>query len=304
VQEEKIALGRMTHGLIFSNTSAFITSWLLNLVEAHVVESTLKDQTSTIAHIKMPDLPVLFWGLATSIWPAGFQYSRSIMTEDGKANKKIISGLIDVGKLLWVDNNALTDWQKAHMSNRTPGSMPLDSIKKYQDEFVSFKGRRVTMKPGIDIELTVPDAMEYVRSGQAWVNSIVSMVEFALAGKDEDRDARNAAVMQHAQATSLRQYGHCIKSIHLGELDNTQSIVDRESIEETLAVFSEDPDIRKKYAEEMKRFNNDITVAVIAVPEASGKETGLPRFPHLIPMDVVSTFFTLLMQRVSRIDDR
>ncbi|SAL81763.1 hypothetical protein AWB67_05933 [Caballeronia terrestris] len=46
-------------------------------------------------------------------------------------------------------------------------------------------------------------------------------------------------------------------------------------------------------------------MAIIATPTANTKEEKqLPRFPHLLPMNVEQTFFTLLEQKISQISLR
>lgn len=298
LMDDKVSLGRQTHGLVFNNMQSFTTGWLLDMVMDLFYDCTLKDQNHAKIRsmIKTPDLPILFWGLACAIWPNGYQYSRAILTEEGIKSKEILTGKIDVAKLMWVDNSSFTTHQKAHMSNRIPGTVTDDAIVRYVDDFSLFKGREVEMNENVKINLNVPSADEYVRSGHKWVSDIIAMVDRIFTNDAQDLDSRRSAIDENARVTSIRQYGHWVEGISIDGVEHK----DRDTIDAVLNVLSEDSENRKKIFKEVGRYIDDITVAVIAIPESTGEETGLPRFPRLIPLDVGAVFFTLLMQRIDR----
>lgn len=300
MQNERIQLGRYTFGLIFSNTAAYTVSTLLDLVMDHVTETSLKDQNDLRMKIETPDLPILFWGLACAIWPNGFQYARSLTTEAGIAKHEIVEGLIDVAKLMWVDNKAFTAKQKAHMSNRQVGVMTAEQVQAYKEDFPLRSGRLADLGSGISVEFAPPSVLDYIRSGQRWVEKLVSIVEGTLTSDREDIIGRNKAIIEHGNATIMRQHAHWVKKIDLGG----QEVVDVENIELTLETMSESEEIRIAYLKAYREYVNDITVAIIAIPEAADNDLIMPRFPHLIPIDVVSVFFTLLMLRVNQLANR
>lgn len=300
VMESKISLGRDTHGLAFSNTSSYIAGWLLDFVVDHIFETSLKNSNDIRKRIQTPDLPVLFWGLACTIWPNGFHYVRSVATPQGIDNKEVVSGKINVGKLMWVDNTAFTKHQKAHMTSRTSGTMTDESITRYLEDFDLFKGRTVSIRNGLDINLRIPGADEYVRSGNQWISALAEIVESIFTDDREDVERRNIAIAEHANATIMRQYGHWVGGIVIDGVEQT----DRETIDGSLEVMSEDTEVRKIFHEAVTKYIDDVTVAVIAIPEVSNVGTELERFPNLIPIDVIAVFFTLLMQRVNQIMTR
>lgn len=300
IMEDKIVLGRITHGLVFSNVSSYYAGWMLDFVLDHVYDTTLKNSTELRKKIKTPDLPVLFWGLACAVWPKGFQYVRSLATAEGVADKKIASGKINVSKLMWVDNSAFTKFQKAHMSQRVSGSMTDESLERYQQDFALTKGRSVEINEYITINLSTPSSEDYVRSGQLWLTNLMQIVESTFTDERDDIDRRNNAITEHANATIMRQFGHWVENIVVDGGEQT----DRETIDSILETMSEDAESRKKFHDAVGKYIDDITVAVIAIPEVSNKGTGLERYPNLIPLDVLSVFFTLLMQRANRILNR
>ena len=303
VMDEKIRLGRYVHGLAFANTSSYTNQWVLDLIMDHMYATTVKDATPQKLRtmIKANDLPILYWGLACGVWPKGFQYVRSMIAGNGINDKTIIEGRINVSKLMWVDNTAFTDRQKAHMSNRNSGAMTEDSIARYLDEFPLYKGRSIELLEGaLTINLKVPDVDAYMQSGRDWITGLSALVEETFTSDADDAVRRDRAILDHANATIMRQYSHYIDSIVVQGREQK----DAETINAIANTLSEDTDARSKFLNGVGKFIDDTTYAVIAIPEVSGKETGLPRFPRLIPIDVTSVFFTLLMQRIALILNR
>jgi hypothetical protein len=170
-------------------------------------------------------------------------------------------------------------------------------VDKYLDDFPLRKGRTVEINENVKVTLNVPSAEDFVKSGQRWISDIVSMVDRIFTSDVTHADSRRLAIDENARATAIRQFGHWIESVTVEDIEHK----DKDTVSGILEVFSEDKVIRNKVAEEIAKFTDEVTVAVIAIPESTGKETGLPRYPRLIPVDVTAVFFTLLMQRINRI---
>jgi hypothetical protein len=243
------------------------------------------------------DLPILIWGLACAIWPKGFQYARSVVTGENGLEPTIVTGLIDVSKLLWIDNSAFSERQKAHLSNRQQGQTTNDMLELYRSQFVSNAGGEIILNDGqIKINLKVPSVKDYIDSTHAWIDDLTNIVDMAFTTDRTDHESRSNSMMNHANLSRMRQYGHWVRSIVMSDVEYSEP----EEIANMLAIMSEDKDVRDKYFDEIDAFINKSTVAVIGIPETSGKTTKLPAFPRIIPIDVVGTFFNLLMYRLSR----
>lgn len=303
--ESKVNLGRSTHGLIFANTSSYIANWLVDFVIAHTYDTTLKNPEINLKkYIRVLDLPTVIWGLATTIWPNGFQYARACVADPEKC-KNVEKEKINLNKLLWPDRSQLTEWQISHMANRSGSSMSDESVQRYQDEFLIGKGRKVEITSDISINLKVPSIEEYLVAGNKWIEAIIQQVDGTLAEDDSDI-VRDIAITQLGKASSMRQYVHWIESIDAGG----SIIDDNESIEQVIDSMSVVDDVRTIYYKEIIKYINDSTMAVIAIPAFTCPKCGgenksdLPRFPNLIPIDVMSSFFTLLVQMLARINQR
>lgn len=304
LQEEKIELGRETFGLVFSNEESYINGWLLDFCMEHIYEHSVKVDSNQDLRplIKIQDLNILFWGMACLIWPRGFDYVRSLMTQEGIENTQVISAKINLGKLMWVDNASFDDKHRAHMTQRKRNHTPVASIQEYQNTFVPTLagGRRVEIRPGLEALIASTDVDNYIADGENWIAGIVQTVDSTFTQSAPNQQERNRMISTHARASRLRNYGAWVKAFIIDGYENTN----RADITEMLNVLSVDEEASVLLTTEITKFIDDSTRALVAIPETSGKEMGLPRFPHLIPLDVVNTFFTLLAQRVAIIQRR
>lgn len=306
ILQEKIDLGRHVHGLAFSNHSVYIAGWLTEFALSHVYDTNVKDLPNESLRdvISTLDLPALLWGMACVIWPNGFQYAQACANDPAKCNY-VIKELLDVTKLQWTDNRQLNTWQASHMSMRNK-KVTLDAVEKYKNEFVVGKPRVVKLSPEVSAQLSVPSIQEYLTAGNKWVGSIVQMIDKAFSLTPEDGQ-RNAFIAEQGQASTMRQFGHWVDELDMG---NDQKITDEETLEMSLDALSGRDDIVETYLTEIGKFMDDATVSVIAInthecPSCGTKRaSGMPRYPHLLPLDVMSTFFTLLGQKATLIRNR
>lgn len=299
--DEKITLGRQTYGLAFANNSVFFAGWLMDFALSHVYETTLKPDIaeSLRSRISTLDIPLIAWGLACVVWPRGFPYARSVLDQTTEQNK-IIREKINVGKCLWTDTAALTPWQIGHMAGRHGRNMTADSIDRYRNEFTIGKGRTVRLSEGLEITLRVPSMDQYLTSGQKWVNAIVTMVDRAF-GLPPNDGVRDQYIMDQGKATNMRQFAHWVESLTAG----SHVIDDAETLDQTFDSLSSNDDIRDAFFKGVKGYIEDATMSVIAIPATEDAEiSDLPRFPHLLPLDAMSVFFILLVQKVLQIQDR
>lgn len=305
ITEEKIQLGRITHGLAFANYTVFTAAALVDLAMECTYETSVKDVVSGAelrSLISTLDLNMIAWGMACAIWPRGFQYTRSLLDENGQKTSTVQEKL-NVGSLLWVDENSINDWQRGHMASRSTGSMTKDSIKIYREHFTRGKSKSYALNEHISMTLRVPTLEQFLTAGQNWVNETVASVNASFT-QETSLAQRNKLILERGKATSLRQYVHWIEEFTFPTID--KKMVDEATIAEECSSLSSDDEIREKYYEIMREFINDSTIALIATPLADEKEKDQTseRFPWLLPLDPVSTFFTLLSQKVAQIQAR
>lgn len=306
INADKIRLGRASYGLMFSNNTSYSSRILLDFVIEHMYESSLSiaEGDSIRNYIKTPDLPLLLWGLACSIYPNGFQYTRACITDPVKCNH-VVKEKLDLSKLQWTDSSALTKHQLNHMTKRQRGSMTIESLARYQEEFIRGQNRKVQLSDQVSITLKIPTIVEHIDSGYRWVNAIEESYGKALI---QDVNKRDDFLLSQGRATVMRQYGHFVESIEVdGETYN-----DIDTIEGTLDDLTCSDELRDAFMDKVTEYLDESLVSMIAIPtytcpkcggdQVSSKEH--KRHANLIPLDISQTFFTLLVSRLRKIERR
>lgn len=298
---EKVSLGRYASGMIFSNTSVYSVSYAVNFVLNHIYDSTAKNITQDALKniIKVTDIPTLIWGMVCAIYPNGYKYARPCTTNPAEC-QHIVRGMLNVAKLFWVDNASLNEQQRRHMQRRTE-KFGEEELERYENQHVRGGRRTITLREGLRVGLRVPTVAQYENSGFAWVDGIVKLLEGSL-GVSLRGQERDDYILDQGRLTALRQYGHWVEHIEVED----DVIEDLETTEELLAMLSSNEELTDSFYEEIGKFIDDSTLALIAIPKydcpaCGGEQHGDvhdKRHPHLLPLDVVRVFFTLHGQRI------
>ncbi len=312
LMSDKNQLGRFSYGLAYSNIVGYTVDRLVDFALAHVFDYTVKSSEISADqlkdHISSQDIYALLWGFICSVYPNGFQYQRSCTTNPEKC-QHVVEEKLNLSKLLWVDNSILTDWQKTHMSNRQSGQKDMSSVIRYKEELKTLNKQRISIgtdETDIYVTITSPTISQYVAAAQMWISEITQGVEQVLA-TDSSPEEKEKLIEAKGMSSSMRQYTQWIDSIEFGG----NIIEDRETIESTLNVISADDNIRTKFLEEIYKYINDSTIAVVGIPKyncpvcnTEQKDEKYPLLTEVIPIDVLQVFFDLITQRLERIGTR
>lgn len=303
---EKITLGRETQGYTLSNFSTITNDELVDFAIAHVHSTNVKDLniSSLKSYINIHDLPILAWGFASSFYPDGFDFSRPCMNVEENCTY-VSHEKLSMHKLLWVDNNALTPYQKEYMADYRSNKRTLDEFIKYKNDSNRLKGLTVKHN-NIKFNLKQATIEEHVDIGLKWINGITKVIEDQLINNNDEKDLskkRIELINQYVKVSILRQYAHFIESIEID--DNI--ITDRDTVDKALELFSASDDVREFLLKEIGQFIEKSTIAIIGIPTykcpACGKLQNDPTLPEnltdVIPLDVVSLFFGLITLRAS-----
>lgn len=304
ITNDKTTLGRMTNGMIFSNTSVYQTSYLLNFAFQYVFDTNARelniDYLKSI--IKVTDIPAILWGLALAIYPNGYPYVQACANTSGEC-QHLIKELLDLGKLVFTDNRSLSEWQRKRMTQRK-ARMTDEDIKRYESEHVRGGRKLVELTPTVSMQLRTPVIEDYESSGFSWIDSIVQMMEnaFNVPLKGQERDEY---ITQQGRLTTMRQYGHWVGEVLVPD---TEISDDRDTIEGLAGLFSGDEEIRNRFIEEIGKYIDSATLSLVALPKHNCPACNFPqraetekRHPHLIPLDAARVFFSLLYQRTSKV---
>lgn len=302
---EKIDLGRSTVGVAFTNASIYVNSYLVDMILNHVYDGTYKDLSPKALKqiIKVTDIPQLVWGMACAIWPNGYKLVQPCVSDPSNC-RHIDEAHVNVSKLSWVDNRALSTAQRNHMSNRD-GNTGDDELKTYSNEHTAPQAKRIQVTDEMSIGLKVPTIADYEQAGFRWIDGIVRMVDEAF-GQSIRGDERNGYISQQGAMSNLRRYSHWIASI---DFDDGASADDRESIDTALDGLTANESIRRKIVDGVESFIRSSVINAIGIPRydcpACGNEPGefdVPqRLQEIIQLEVNEVFFTLQYMRVTKV---
>jgi hypothetical protein len=309
IATEKVALGRYTNGLVFSNASVYSNMFVINLALSRVYDASVKDISvqSLKDTIKLSDMQTLIWAMACTIWPNGYPYKQAC-TADPAACNYIMEELLNLNKLSWTDNRQLSAVQIKHMSNRNAKVTP-EQLQRYQDEFTFQNNRSFTLNDGaVTVEMRIPTLADYELSGYEWVDSIVNNADAAF-GTTMSENERNDYIVNQGKATALRQYSHWVERLVAAD-ENVGKMEDRATIESTVSAMSADSTIQSTFFDGVAKYIDETCISLIAVPRYEcpqchrDSNAEVKAHPHLVPLDVGRIFFTLLGQRSSKVRSR
>lgn len=304
--QDKVQLGRATYGMLYSGMTSYTAKTMVEFLARHMHSSSLEvaEDDSVFNYIKAPDYQLLLWGLTCATWPNGYQFQRACITDVEKC-QHVVNERVSLAQLLWTDGASLSVRQKTHMTARRKGSMTVEQVKTYQDEFLRGRGATIKINDRLSVTLKMPLLNEYIDAGYKWISMLEEQYGKALEMPERERDQY---LINQAQAQAIRQFGHFVSSITIDE----HELDDSEDVPVILGDLSADDDIRKAFSEAVLKFQNDSIISFVGIPNykcpscgGNQNPTAQPGQKHeLIALDIAQTFFTLLMQKLARIRDR
>ncbi len=327
IYSDKVQLGRWSYGLALGNSTVYTLDRVFDFCLSKVYQTSVRTEELPLEKLRDYILPQdamsFVWGFLCANYPSGFHYETPCINDPSKCTH-VFEENLNVTKLQWADSSMLTESQKAHMCGFSGNSKSLESVKKYQEEMKATKSRRVVLNEGTKHEvafvLKTPTMTEYITQGHQWVSSIVEAVNRALGSNATDRE-RNDQITRQSKAATICQYAHWIESLEYGEItanpnnpdDNAVAVIrNQETLLESLKSLSSIDSIRNKIIDAVKDYIEESTVSIIGVPAYTCPvcqkdqvgETKYPRRTTVIPLDILQVFFALLIQRLSRIENR
>ncbi len=308
IQHEKSVLGLNTNGLIFSNTSSYLVDILTSFVIDHVVDSTVKDSTNEKLKslIRATDIPLLIWGIVSTIYPNGYPFAHACVT-DPTVCQHVMHTTIAIHRLLWTDTSSFTKEQRKHMANRK-AIYTEDQILAYQAMSEWGSAKSVTISDSLRATLKVPTIREYVSAGYKWIAEVNATVD-ELLNKSMSFKERREYVTKQSIITMARQYGHWVsRLVGTEQTDDGPKdyiIEDQDTMDEIMSSLSGDHQLLNVFVDEIAKYIEDSSVAVVALPRTNCPSCGKPmseeyaKHPNLQVLNIDQVFFILRLQRLS-----
>ena len=310
VFREKVDFGNATSGLGFTNFSVHMNNRLFEFISRHIHNLSYSDMPKDQLgkYMVIHDFPFLVHGFAKAMYPNGFDYSRACNVNLEECTH-VSTQTLDLDTLTYIDNSSLTKTQRNILSSNRPNSNTLETYRTFKSEHPLMVGSSYRTASGFKFNFRIPSFEEYTKDGLAWINGVSSIVENVMVANEASEDDRKEILSQYIKASILRQFNHFIESI---ELDENEIVVDRDTINGTLELFSSDDDLRAELTKAIIDFKSKTTLGVIGIDkytcpncqkEQLTNET-LPVFKQVIPIDSVNLFFLLLTFKISKILER
>jgi hypothetical protein len=303
IAERKVDLGRSTRGLVFSNHQVYINKELVDFVLQHTIDCNIADWNPEKLKglIKQTDLPILAWGMAYAIYSTGFPITQPCTFDTTKC-MHVSEKMVALNRLFRVDNSRLTAKQRTRLNMIQVKHSP-ETLKAYADEWTTPETATFKLNEQTRIVFKIPTIEQHLIAGDRWISDIVENTERVLGSNVSPRD-RNEYIRKQGVASVAQQYIHWIDSFLIEEDGAQATISDPDAIEQTMLRLSSEPEIVNELVSAIISYINDVTVALIAIPNypcpkcKKWHRTEHSPSKYLIPLDPVTSFFTLLQLKL------
>ena len=319
ISNEKQEIGRHAKAPMLSNNAVFVREHLIDFVLSCVVETNYehKDVESLRRAIALLDYPALIMGLASTMWPNGYELQVPCIDSEMKC-RHINKFNLFLNRATVIDSAGMNDEQKKIMAQRRR-TVTEDDVVKYKAEFLDGEAERnVVLHDDGDYKVSVvfrhPTLEQHLFQGRHWVAGIQEKVAATLANasaKTMDEMAESLASLSFT-----REHSHWVKGfvIEYAGDDKPRQIDDYDDVMEQLEQLMENNDALELYMEGLKDYITDSTISVTGIPRTKcagcgaslGADdsrnpltfTGAYDTDYMIPIDVETVFFTLAQSKV------
>lgn len=300
---DKINLGRRTAGASFANTSIYMFKHAVDLALRKVFytnyDSIVAEDLRKV--IRVTDIPRLLVSMMITVYPHGYYMVRPCVSNPEKCTH-IDEGTVNLNHMLQTDDASLSPIQKSMLLS--DAAMTADRIETYQNAHVAKQYDRVELMDGIWLHLEVPTIQTFMDSGRRWVDGIVEMIKETFKQEPSEKE-RDAFIIQQAMVTRMRRYAHWIKKI---EYVDDIFVTDVLDIERTLNEWSGEDELYKTFKTKIETFISGATIDAFGIPHHTCSKCNsephpafkLKNLEHLIAVDALECFFTLLSRRSSK----
>lgn len=318
VASAEITLGRETSTLVYSNYSVVINRILSEFIVNHIHETTLDlpEDEDIRNYILLPDYYLLVNGICATMHPDGYSIKKAcrnslILDENNKPKCNFeLNAVVDPKKLLFVDRKALNKSMLDQMSNRSVGSVSINSIKDYQLNIDKLLDKTITIHTDneeieLKMTLSIPTLLSHVNAGSRWVNDIIKSAEETYTDADTE-ETKQEKLKNIIYTCSLGSNNTFIKNI---KLPDGKAITEEQHILDALSNLSLDEKASEEIHFGIRNYINESVIAIIATPAydcpicGEPNENNIPTnkaFKDLVPLNMIETFFVLSALRIQK----
>ena len=308
LQALKLNLGAETKGASYSHADFLMLDLITALALQCVIGSNKSFTTAAdLEHeITLFDEAILHHGLASTLYPAGFNYSVPCIA-DPDVCSDVDTFKMNMANIVYYDNSVFTAEQRRYIAKRFAPATA-DDFKAYREAF-AVGNPKVIWLDNVGIKLAEPTVAARRASGRQWYDGLIEMSQ-GVFNEPPHGNSRMAFIQKLKNATIATQYSHWVTAIY----DLDEDAVDFED-----QLYSEDPELILEYMKDtlstaeysdrfataIENYCNESIIGVVGLVSHNCKTCNTPqgkafndRFPHIVPIDMVITFFTLAGRKV------
>lgn len=309
LQSIRVQLGNDTKGLAFSHASFRMLDAVTDLAMSCITSSNRQYKTPSDLEqeISIFDECILHHALASVMYPDGFNYSVPCIA-DPRNCSGVTEFKMNMSNIVNYDDSVYTVEQRKFIAKRLD-PQPEDAFTEYRKAF-SIGNPKVFWLNDVGIKLSPPSVAERRIAAKLWYDTLIEMSQGAF-NESPEGNQRFEYIRRLQQATKATQYAHWVSAIYLKDPECTDFedqlfTDDPEVIMEFISSTISEHEYFDAFVDKVNEYANESIIGVIAIPSHQCTECKSPqgiafneRLPHLVPIDMLSTFFTLAARKVS-----
>lgn len=307
LQSLRVRLGNDTKGLAFSHASFRMLDAVTDLALSCVVASNRQYTTPSDLESGMSifDEAILHHALAAVMYPDGFNYSVPCIADPKECNG-ITEFKMNMSNVVFYDDAIYTAEQRKFIGKRfTPATD--EDFKAYREAF-TIGHAKVIWLGDVGIKIAPPSVEKRRVSAKLWYDTLIEMSKGAF-NEAPDGNQRYEYIRRLQHATKATQYSHWVEAIYMKDdnavdLEDQLFTDDQEIIMEFISSTVSEREFFDTFVERVEAYSNESIIGLCALPSHNCPECNKPqgmayneRLPHLAPIDMLATFFTLAAQR-------
>lgn len=318
LQSLRVKLGNDTKGLAFSHANFRMLDAVTDLAVNCIVASNRQFATPSDLEQEMSifDESLLHHALAAVMYPDGFNYSVPCIADPDKCNG-VTEFKMNMSNVVFFDDAVFTQDQRRFIAKQFKPATE-EEFKAYREAFTI---GNATVKwfdsasdsgesQGVGIKIAPPSIAKRRISAKLWYDTLIEMSKGAF-NESPDGNQRYEYIRRLQHATKATQYSHWVEAIYLKDdeatsLDDQFFTDDQEIIMDFISSTISEHEYFDRFVDSVNAYSNDTIIGLCALPSHNCPECKSPqgltyneRLPHLVPLDMLATFFTLAGQRAA-----
>lgn len=310
--EKKDQVGRDTAGAIFSNRQALVTEDILDFIQKHIYECSIRNWTDLdlAQYIKTTDWYPLVHAMSCAIFPEGYKYAIPCVYKPSDCNY-VEEMVLNLGKMIWTDNEKIGASQRKFMYNALSKPTTINEVTNYQTDMALNNDNIIVLNDNVKLALRISTVRDLITSGNNWIRDVTSILD-KLAFRDSSDEQRQYLLRSHMVINSIREYSHYVErfitTVDTADGEKNFYIEEQADIESNIEKIAADNDLVEIFTTGIGKFIERNIVTLVATPNFVCPQCQKPQqaedttnHPLLVSFDALMVFTTLMARRLSLI---